>query len=131
MKTAASNASSKAATKATPENVVRKLWSPDNPDSQANCLHRLVGLFRQFRDDMPSDMTADRIIAYCEQFGLGWSLDHTGRLIEARIWNWPNVVGRYRPHKVEPLALMLWMALRNAHDSLPNDERSNREEKTV
>jgi len=99
---------------------VRKLWSPDMPDSQANCLHRLVGLFRQFRDDMPSDMTADRIIAYCEQFGLGWSLDHTGRLIEARIWNWPDVVGRYRPHKVEPLAIMLWMALRNAHDSLPN-----------
>ena len=51
--------------------------------------------------------TADDIIADLESRGLGWSLDHTGRLIEARIWDWPTVIARYRPHAVEPLAQML------------------------
>ena len=51
--------------------------------------------------------TADDIITDLESRGLGWSLDHTGRLIEARVWDWPNVIGRYRPHTVEPLANML------------------------
>jgi len=57
-------------------------------------------------------VTADDIIAKLEAVGLGWSLDHTGNLIEARIWNWPTVVGRYRPNKVEPLAQMLLEALK-------------------
>jgi len=30
--------------------------------------------------------TVDDIIADLEARGLGWSLDHTGRLIEARVW---------------------------------------------
>ena len=51
--------------------------------------------------------TVDDIIADLESRGLGWSLDHTNRLIEARIWDWPNVIARYRPATVEPLAKML------------------------
>jgi len=53
------------------------------------------------------DVTADDIIADIESRGLGWSLDNTGTLIEARVWDWPTVIGRYRPAKVEPLAKML------------------------
>ena len=55
--------------------------------------------------------TADDLIAVLERYGLGWSLDHTGNLIEARIWDWPNVIGRYRPHTVEPLRDMLAKAM--------------------
>jgi len=51
--------------------------------------------------------TVDDIIADLESRNLGWSLDHTGRLIEARVWDWPNVIARYRPHTTEPLAKML------------------------
>jgi len=51
--------------------------------------------------------TVDEIIADLESRGLGWSLDNTGRLIEARVWDWPTVIGRYRPHTTEPLAKML------------------------
>jgi hypothetical protein len=54
-----------------------------------------------------SMMDADQIIMCLESLKYGWSLDHTGCIIEARIWDWPNVIGRYRPHKVEPLADML------------------------
>ena len=54
-----------------------------------------------------STPTADDIIADLESRGLGWSLDNTGRLIEARVWEWPYVIGRYRPAKTEPLAKML------------------------
>jgi hypothetical protein len=50
---------------------------------------------------------ADKIIADLELRGLGWSIDHTGNLIEVRIWDWPTVVARYRPKKVEPLVKML------------------------
>ena len=57
-------------------------------------------------------VTADAIIAKLEAAGLGWSLDHCGCLIEARIWRWPDVIGRYRPTKVEPLAVMLLEALK-------------------
>lgn len=58
--------------------------------------------------DQPlSEMPADELIQWLEARGFGWSLDHTGHMIEARIWDWPNVVGRYRPAKVEPLADML------------------------
>jgi len=52
-------------------------------------------------------VTADDMIADLESRGLGWSLDNTGRLIEARVWDWPNVIARYRPATVEPLAKML------------------------
>ena len=54
---------------------------------------------------------ADQLIADLEARGLGWSLDHTGHLIEVRIWDWPNVIGRYRPATVEPLAKMLVEAM--------------------
>jgi hypothetical protein len=57
--------------------------------------------------------SADDIIQELEAKGLGWSLDHCGALIEARIWQWPTVVGRYRPNKVEPLADMLSKARNN------------------
>lgn len=57
------------------------------------------------------DCSADSLIAELEARGLGWSLDHTGRLIEARIWDWPHVISRYRPHKTEPLAHMLARAM--------------------
>lgn len=60
------------------------------------------------QDEAPS---ADDLIADIESRGLGWSLDHTGRLIEARIWDWPTVIGRYRPEKTEPLAKMLSEAM--------------------
>lgn len=59
-----------------------------------------------------SEMSADELIKWLEARGFGWSLDHTGHLIEARIWDWPNVAGRYRPAKVEPLADMLRGAMR-------------------
>ncbi len=51
--------------------------------------------------------TVDDIIANLELRGLGWSLDHIGTLIEALVWDWPHVIGRYRPATVEPLAKML------------------------
>lgn len=60
---------------------------------------------------IPTDLTADEIIQVLEQLGYGWSLDHTGHMVEARIWNWPYVVGRYRPGQVEPLAGMLRSAI--------------------
>lgn len=68
---------------------------------------------------------ADEIIAVLEERGCGWSLDHAGGLIEARIWNWPYVIGRYRPAKVEPLAEMLWKAMETVMaEDMPNAEVS-------
>ena len=64
-------------------------------------------------------VTVDDIIALLEARKLGWSLDHTGCMIEARIWNWPTVVGRYRPTKVEPLAHMLLEAAKQGGLDLP------------
>jgi len=51
--------------------------------------------------------TIDEIIADLESRGLGWSLDHAGRFIEARVWDWPRVISHYSPRAVEPLAKML------------------------
>ena len=59
----------------------------------------------------PAWCEVDDVIEILEQHGLGWSLDHTGNLIEARIWDWPDVVGRYRPRTVEPLVHMLQTAM--------------------
>ena len=50
--------------------------------------------------------TVDDIIADLESRGLGWSIEHIGRLIEARVWGC-TVIGRYRTHTTEPLAKML------------------------
>lgn len=58
-----------------------------------------------------SEMSADELIQWLEARGFGWSLDHTGHMIEARIWEWPNVVARYRPAKAEPLARMIRAAM--------------------
>ena len=63
-----------------------------------------------------SEMSADELIQWLEARGFGWSLDHTGHLIEVRIWDWPNVVARYRPAKTEPLADMLRCAMLFMHD---------------
>ena len=69
------------------------------------------------QQDQPlSEMSADELIQWLEARGFGWSLDRTARMIEARIWDWPNVVGRYRTAKVEPLADMLRAAMRTMHD---------------
>jgi hypothetical protein len=57
-------------------------------------------------------VSADDLICLLEKRGYGWSLGHTGRMIEARIWDWPNIIGRYRPNSVEPLADMLRGAMR-------------------
>lgn len=59
----------------------------------------------------PESKTVDELIQDLESRGLGWSLDSTSRLIEARVWDWPHVVGRYRPYHVEPLAQMLSRAM--------------------
>jgi hypothetical protein len=64
-----------------------------------------------------SACSADALISDLESRGIGWSLDHTGRLIEARVWDWPHVIGRYRPHKTEPLAHMLAQAMYEAEIS--------------
>lgn len=62
--------------------------------------------------DALRDASADELIQWLEARGFGWSLDHTGNLIEARVWDWPFVVGSYLPAKVEPLADMLRGAMR-------------------
>lgn len=62
--------------------------------------------------DALRDASADELIQWLELRGFGWSLDHTGHMIEARVWDWPNVIGRHRPSKVEPLADMLRGAMR-------------------
>jgi len=56
----------------------------------------------------------DELIAVLENKGLGWTIDHERGLIEARVWDWPHVTGRYRPNRVEPLADMLAAAMREA-----------------
>jgi len=70
----------------------------------------LMGFFI-FKKNMNTNITIDDIIHDLESRGLGWSLDHTGRIIEARVWAWPYVIGRYRPCKVEPLIDMLSQAM--------------------
>jgi len=60
---------------------------------------------------IPKEPTVDEYIEILESRGLGWSLDHTGHLIEARVWDWPYVVGRYRPTETIPLAQMLAKAM--------------------
>lgn len=80
-------------------------------------------ILEEFAEDYPADnpaVTADYMIGKCENLKLGWSLDHTGGLIEARIWNWPTVIGRYRPVQIEPLPKMLWMALQDGNQHLKN-----------
>lgn len=75
----------------------------------------------EFKEKFPADdpaVTPDYMVGKVENLGLQWSLDHTGNLIEARIWAWPFVIGRYRPQTLQPLAQMLWAALQNAREEL-------------
>lgn len=51
--------------------------------------------------------SADLLIFEIELIGLQWDVGNTGINIEARIWNWPDVIGRYRPNKTEDLHMML------------------------
>jgi hypothetical protein len=60
---------------------------------------------------IPTNATAEQIIAELEADGYGWDISHTGRLRECRVWKWPVVVGRHRPDKAESLADMLRGAL--------------------
>jgi hypothetical protein len=79
--------------------------------------HLLADALAEFLDPYPADdpaVTPDYLITKCEALGLGWSLDHTGGMIEARVWDWPWVKGRHRPQNLEPLAKMLWSALADA-----------------
>ncbi len=74
--------------------------------------------------------TIDELIAELESRGLGWDIGHTGRLIEARVWDWPYVIGRYRPYKTEPAAAMLAKAMLDIDWTLyprrePNDQPGN------
>ena len=46
-----------------------------------------------------------------EAHGLSWDIGHQPRLIEARVWHWPHVIGRYRAEKIEPVATMLAKAM--------------------
>ena len=75
-------------------------------------LVKLEHLTAQLEAPKVNAMTADEIIEKLEAKGLGWSLDHTGNMIEASVWDWPEVIGRYRPRKVEPLADMLMGAIK-------------------
>lgn len=61
---------------------------------------------------MRQDVDAESLVVAIESLGLGWDVGHAGPLIEARIWDWPYVIGRYRPTSVEPLAAMLREAIR-------------------
>ena len=70
------------------------------------------------------DLTLDEVIAVLEAHGFGWSLDHHGGLIEARVWDWPYCVGRYRPATVEPLAQMLHRAIQSMRPLTHTDLRS-------
>jgi hypothetical protein len=77
----------------------------------------------EFLQPFPADdpaVTPDYMVGKIENLRLGWSLDHTGNLIEARIWAWPTVIGRHRPQTLQPLAQMLWAALQDAHRNLKN-----------
>ena len=49
----------------------------------------------------------DDLIRQIESKGFQWDVGHTGCNLEARIWDWPNVIGRYRPKSLETLKDML------------------------
>lgn len=57
------------------------------------------------------DDDVDKLVRVLEKRGLGWDVGNQGRLIEVRIWDWPYVVARYRPNKVERMAKMLAEAM--------------------
>ena len=56
----------------------------------AFCLHNL-------------DLLAEQL----EKEGLDWDVGFTGRHREARVWEWPNVVGRSQSEEYVPASKML------------------------
>lgn len=63
----------------------------------------------------------DDLIRQIEARGYQWDVSNTARIIEARIWKWPNVVGRYRPNTLEPIEDMLKKACDEAGIELSED----------
>lgn len=60
--------------------------------------------------------TADDLIRELEARGLGLDISHTGTpagFRAVRIWQWPFVIGRYRPTSAEPVAKMLAEAMKD------------------
>lgn len=49
----------------------------------------------------------DDLIRQIESKGLQWDVGHTGFNLEARLWDWPDVIGRYRPKYLTSLESML------------------------
>lgn len=74
---------------------------------------------------MSDDKTrsADDLVAKLESEGLGWDVGRAGPLIEARVWRWPYVIGRYRPKEMKSLYEMLSCAMRDAGINVPCDRQ--------
>ena len=53
----------------------------------------------------------DLLIQELEAHGLSWDIGHLPHIVEARVWKWPHVIGRYRVDKIEPAATMLAKAM--------------------
>lgn len=64
--------------------------------------------------DLAITMSVDQLIAALEEVGLQWDIGHTGGNIEARVWDWPSVIGRFRSNDVIDLGDMLWKACEDA-----------------
>lgn len=72
----------------------------------------------------------DKLVKELESRGLGWDVGNQGRLIEARVWDWPYVVGRYRPDKMEEVAKMLAKAMEQVDwEKYPVNTGQQKEEK--
>lgn len=61
-------------------------------------------------------LTAGQLIERLESKGYGWDINHTisNGFKECRIWIWPEVVGRFTPKAIVPLADMLAGAMEDA-----------------
>lgn len=66
-----------------------------------------------FAISLPENPTCDEIIEELEKHGLGWDVGKCCRLVEARIWDWPFVICRYRPIERMTVAEMLMKAITN------------------
>ena len=55
--------------------------------------------------------TVDAFVEDLESRGLCWDVGVTHGLRECRIWHWPHVIARYRPHERTPIANMLAAAM--------------------
>jgi hypothetical protein len=91
--------------------IRRKIYAMNLPNCHESCT-RTCALTESGICDAIKTASADELIDYLEARGFGWSLDHISRMVESRIWEWPNIVGRYRPATRESLADMLRGAMR-------------------